>query len=204
MKRSAERGNRHLTAISAVAVLAGVFISESATPARAYDLTFHQTSSSVPGLSVSASIDVDGGPLPTLDNSVPGPYDFGPLVGFDITIPAIMAHHTLADFTDEADPAFLYPQWSISPAEIQFTDAFATNHFEIDFGSFGAPSVPGTISFVTDDMNLEPCVMSGVCYVAGDFIAEGFSIPEPWSANVFGIALLSLGASILSRRRLWD
>jgi len=147
-----------------------------ASPARATLLVYEPTSASPPGLSISASITVNGGlsDLPTVDQSST-PIDFGNLLAFDLLAPD-GATYTLANFV--APPVnFNLPMWSISPGGISFFDI--TDDFIISFAS-------GTIHFDTDAPG--DCFLTGTCFTTGNWKV----VPEPSSITLILAGLLAL------------
>lgn len=158
-------------------------------PAAATTFVFDETSSSVPGFVVSASITINNGfaDLPTVSNiNNNGPYPFGDgfaLQAFSITVPGGQGTYTLADFTPAIPPplGIGFPQWSISPNGISFFDAKDNNDFIIT--GFSPPS---TIEFESDGPTFPPdCMFTGRCIATGNWEA----VPEPTSAMLLISAL---------------
>lgn len=152
-----------------------------ASPARATLIVYEQTSASVPGLSISASMTVNGGlsDLPTLNQSST-PIDFGNLLGFDLLAPNGVTY-TVADFV--APSAFGFPLWNISPSGISFIDATDSSDFIISFAL-------GTIQFETDGPSTPPdCQRTGACITTGYWSA----IAEPSSTALILVGLSALG-----------
>lgn len=152
------------------------------SPAHATLLVYEQTSASVPGLRISASMSIDGGlsHLPTL-NQASTPIDFGHLLGFELAAPNGVTY-TLNDFVAPFGLGFQFPQWSISPSGIFFIDAADLNDFSISFGK-------GTIQFDTDGPSNPPaCHSTGACVTTGYWA----SIPEPSGKSLVLVGLLAL------------
>lgn len=150
-----------------------------AAPAHATLLVYEQTSASVPGLSIDASITVVGGlsDLPTL-NQFSTPIDFGNLLAFDLEAPDGVTY-TLANFV--APSGFGFPLWSISPAGISFNNS--ASDFIIAFAT-------GTIRFETDaPSNPRDCMTTGQCVTTGHWAA----IAEPAGAGLVLVGLFALG-----------
>ena len=159
-----------------------------ASPACATLLVYEQTSASVPGLSISASMTVDGGlsDLPTLNQSS-SPINFGNLLKFDLLAPNGVTY-TLADFVAPFNCSPLcFPQWSISPSGIVFINATDSSDFIITFAL-------GTIQFDTDGPSNLGCNVTGTCVTTGNWR----SIAEPSST-----ALILVGLSALAFWRRW-
>ena len=171
--------------------------------ASAEVLVFNQISASVPGLFISAVIDVNGGLdlLPTINNfrSPPtGGYDFGNLDALDIFLPVNppqKSRFTLEDFTERRQPGgtgvFDFPQWSISPNQIRF------NNTETDFLII-LDNILSTIRFNTDAPSTpRECMMTGRCVVQGQW--QVTSVPVPASVHLFLGALVA--GTLVFRRR---
>lgn len=164
---------------------AAILCCSFAVPARATLFVYDQSSASVPGLSISASLTVNGGlsDLLTMNQST-APIDFGNLLAFNLLAPDGVTY-TLANFV--APSSLGFPLWSISPDGIWF------NNTQSDFAiSFAA----GTIKFDTDaPSNPRDCGITGRCATAGHWDA----IAEPG-----GTALILTGLSALGlwRRRI--
>ena len=162
------------------------------SPARATLFVYEQTSASVPGLFISASMSINGGlsDLPTLNQSSV-PIDFGDLLAFELLAPNGVTY-TLNDFVAPFNLGFQFPQWSISPSGITFVDADDLNDFFVSFAQ-------GTIQFDTDGPSNPPdCSHTGACVSTGHWVA---SIPEPSSKALMLVGLLVLCLFAGSARR---
>jgi hypothetical protein len=150
---------------------------------------FEQESASLPGLSVSASITINGGfsDLPTV-NSHSSPIDFGNLLALSFVAPgAIAGTYSLSDFV--APPPFHnFPLWSINPTRIDFVDALDSNDFHMM--GFGAIS---QITLNTDGPFL--CHRTGACVVTGIWEPA----PEPASLALFATGLAAI--ALVHRRK---
>ena len=151
-----------------------------ASPACATLLVYEQTSASVPGLSISASMTVDGGlaDLPTLNQSST-PIEFGNLLQFALSAPNGVTY-TLANFVVPSN--FGFPLWSVSPSGIDFIDATDANDFFISFAA-------GTIQFDTDGPSDLGCNVTRACVTTGTWK----SIAEPSSTALILVGLSALG-----------
>jgi hypothetical protein len=157
-----------------------------AAPARATLFIYEQTSASVPGLSITASMSINGGvsDLPTLNQSSV-PIDFGNLLAFELLAPNGMTY-TLADFVAPFNLDAQFPQWRISPGEIFFIDANDSSDFHVLFG-------PGTIQFDTDRPSVPPdCSQTGACVSTGHWTAAAIPEPSGPALVLFGLFALFL------------
>jgi len=155
-----------------------------ASPARATLFIYEQTSASVAGLSITASMSINGGisDLPTLNQSSV-PIDFGNLLAFELLAPNGVTY-TLADFVAPFNFDSQFPQWRISPAEIFFIDANDASDFHVLFE-------PPTIQFETDGPSFPPdCSRTGECVSTGRWVAA--AIAEPSGKTLILIGLLAL------------
>jgi hypothetical protein len=183
-------------AVAAAWLWCSVAISASATT-----YVFDQTSSSVPGFVVAASLSISGGlaDLPTISNiGNPGPYNFSPLSAFDITLPSLVGegHYILADFSPPQGFPPEFPQWSISSNGIDYINATDTSDFIIK--GFGALS---TIEFESDGpTNPSACESTGVCIATGQW--DPVSAAEPAGATLLLAGLL--GSALARRKRKWS
>lgn len=180
-------------------LLAALFFG-LATPAFAVPITyvFVQTGQSLPGLTMSASLTIDGtiADLPTI-NCFPclagTVLDFGPLSAFNFHAPPPNTYAaTLADLRTQITfpmPVAI-PTWSMSPGGISYLDNF--RQFRIGFGAAGA-----SLMYV-DDLGLAGCFTSTACVVTGDFVAT----PEPQSLLLLGTGLLVLLVARRARPRV--
>lgn len=185
---------RGLTALAA-SLCCSWAISASATT-----FVFDETGATVPGFVVAASISIDGSlaDLPTISNiGNPGPYNFFPLLAFDITLPSLAGegHYTLANFSPPQGFPPEFPRWSISPSGIDYFNATDTSDFSIK--GFGALSA---IEFESDGpTNPAACEFTGVCIASGHW--EPVAVAEPAGAGALLAGLL--GAVYAVRRREW-
>lgn len=181
-----------------LAVLAAALCFSVAGSAFATTFVFDQTGSTVPGFVVAASLSINGpfADLPMISSSTnPGLYDFSPLSAFNITLPGPVGenHYTLADFTAPTH-LLTYPDWSISPAGIDFINVTDTTDFLI--GGFGVAS---TIGFDSDGPTTPTdCMTTGRCISTGNW--DPVAAPEPASAVLLLAGLL--GAALPLRKRM--
>jgi len=169
-----------------------------AAPAFAVPITYQfvQSGTSLPGLTIPASLTIDGtfADLPTISCTPCSPrgFEFGPLSALSVNIPTNITY-TLADFTGVPLGPSLVPQWWISPTEIRYFD---------DFEGFAIDLVTPSISYSSD--SYAPCFLAP-CIVTGTFEAERAiedapspaAVPEP--GTIF-LVLTGLVA-VLARHR---
>jgi hypothetical protein len=155
-------------------------------PASAVPTTYvySQTSASIPGFNVQGSILINGGldDLPFIFQGSPQPYDFGNLLGFNLSLGG--QNFGLADFSV---PNMLgFPLWSIAPDQIRLVDKSDNSDFFIQ---------GGTISFNTDNAS-SICSRSGNCVAFGNWVS---TVPEPIPLSLFAIG--TAGAFTMRRRK---
>jgi hypothetical protein len=181
--------------------LAAVLCCSAAISASATTFVFDETGSTVPGFVVAASISIDGSPadLPMISNiGNPGPYNFSPVLAFDITLPAVVdqGQYSLANFTAEGIPPFDFPRWTISPAGVTYYNATDTSEFVIT--GFGALS---TIAFESDGPTNPPnCEVAGACVASGHW--DPVATAEPAGATLLLAGALGAVAALRRRNRL--
>lgn len=173
--------------LALVAALSGLYLFlPTAACAAPITYVYNQTSSTVPGFNVTGSIVLDtsiAGTLPVSNVGNPGPYDFGNLLSFNITLQGL--NFSLSDFT--AQNMFGFPIWTInSPFDVFFVDRFDNNDFLIAGGS---------IAYNSDGRT--PCTTTGACKAEGVWAAV--PVPEPFSLSLFGVGVL--GAAAVRRHR---
>jgi len=148
--------------------------------------TWHQTSTSVPGVQFYGSYTLIDGYSVSADGY--DPIDLTGLVSLDIyghNVPDV----TLADLTptcvdytyQTCYPGF--PGWSIdvsgSSLYLFFVNADDTYDWNVDSNGISAD---------TDNDAAYPCDLTGVCHTTGYW-----SVPEPLTLSLFGAGLLMLG-----------
>jgi hypothetical protein len=201
-------GTMKISAIAmALLLLAGsisIALCGLAAPAQARAFVFDETSASVPGLVIDASITMKDShslaDLPTINNQFdPAPYDFGDLQALEVKVPDLsdQSVYTLADFVAPCSSGggisciTDFPDWSISPGEIAFINAADAVDFFIKF----FPTF-STIQFDTDGYsNPSDCGRTGAC------IATDKWIPAPESASIFLLLAGIFGTYFVIRRR---
>ena len=175
--------------LSSAVVLGGLAILVPA-PASAAPITYayNQTSSTFPTFNVVGSIVIDGGfgDLPILSNTGnPGPYDFGNLLGFSLSMDG--RSYALSDFV--AQSGFGFPLWNVSPSAIRFVDANDATDFELQFGGINQ------VSFNADFSISGNCGTTGACKALGSWVS---TVPEPFTLALFGAGVVGLG--VIRRR----
>jgi MYXO-CTERM domain-containing protein len=156
--------------------------------------TFSQSTASIPGLQVQASVEVNGtfANLPTISSSLPNP-DFGNLISFSLSQNAFgnPSTFTLANFMSPGYGANDYFNWSISPGGIFFSGGIGDgDSFEIT----GLTSNLATIHLDSDNPYISSCFNSGTCYTTGTWIdPPAASVPEPTSLSLLLPLVMLLG-----------
>lgn len=165
---------------AAAVIAAPILVS---TPALATIYVYDQTSASVPGLLISASITVNGD-LSNLPHtsSTSNPIDFGNLLAFALSAPnALGISYTLSEFVapQTIGPDMGFPKWTIDPGpNISFISGNDLDQFTIMGGNIAINSDYDAI-----------CPTTGACTAHGNWDP----VSEPPS-----LAMLAVGAIWLS------
>lgn len=190
---------------AAIIGLLGLFVPPASAMPITYDyhptsLTLAQNIASytLADITLDISITIDGSfsDLPTLSSQIPGPHDFGDLLGFSFVATSFGLHAvpiTLASFVPHCFPQPcdpITPGWSVSPDEITFESTNDT--IALGFNTDPLSTVT-SLKFDSDG----PTICFFHCQFTGYWSAE--AIPEPASIVLFGSGLI--GLAMIRRRR---
>ena len=197
-------------------IIATAAMIAAAGSAQASVFDFVETASTVPGLTITAELDIAGNgtlaDLPTL-SSPPcvGCTDFGDLDGLSLAWSASPppppnaagAQFSLADFTAPITDSGCgqielcgLPRWSISPSAIEFINS--KGHGDLDFFILGIDTPSTTIRVD------EAGQFGSACFVGGACVQTGFwrqvSVDEPAPSVLWLLPLLA-GTLVVRRCR---
>jgi len=154
--------------------------------------TFSQSSASIPGLQVQASVDVNGtfANLPSINSNISNP-NFGNLISFSLNqnVFGDPSTFTLANFMNLGFGTNDFYNWSISPSGINFSGGLDDGD---SFSIAGLNASATTIHLDSDHPYSSNCFLTGACYVTGTWVDPPAPIPEPTSLSLLLIPLVLL------------